>query len=94
MAAQNNKVSTFIYFQGKIDINAPDQKGNTPLHWAAYSGSEEVVSYLMAIDGVKINPQDSMRNTPLMLATAYGNTKIVRRLLIKGASRRIRNTKD
>ena len=40
MAAQNNKVSTFIYFKDKIDINSLDQKGNTPLHWAAYSGSE------------------------------------------------------
>ena len=48
----------------------------------------------MSIDGVKLNPQDSMKNTPLMLATAYGNTKIVRRLLIKGASRRIRNSKN
>lgn len=39
MAAQNNKVSTLIYFQGKIDFNEVDEKGSTALHWAAYSGS-------------------------------------------------------
>jgi len=39
MAAQNNKVSTLICFRGKVDYNLPDEKGSTPLHWAAYSGS-------------------------------------------------------
>lgn len=40
MAAQSNKVSTLIHFQGKMDFNQADEKGSTPLHWAAYSGSE------------------------------------------------------
>lgn len=40
MAAQNNKVSTLIYFKDKVNINTADEKGSTPLHWAAYSGSE------------------------------------------------------
>ena len=39
MSAQNNKVSSMIYFANKVDINAADEKGHTPLHWAAYSGS-------------------------------------------------------
>lgn len=40
MAAQNNKVSSLIYFRNKhLDYNSVDEKGSTPLHWAAYSGS-------------------------------------------------------
>lgn len=50
MAAQNNKVSTLIYFQGKVDYNEADEKGSTALHWAAYSGSEEVASYLLTLN--------------------------------------------
>lgn len=93
MAAQNNKVSTLIYFQGKVDYNEVDEKGSTPLHWAAYSGSEEVVSYLLTLEKIKINLKDSDEQTPLFLATLYGNTKIVRRLLMKGANRYIKNKK-
>ena len=58
MAAQNNKVSSLIYFQGKLDYNAVDQKGSTPLHWASYNGSEQVVSYLLTLDKIKINVKD------------------------------------
>lgn len=93
MAAQNNKVSTLICFRGKVDYNLPDQKGSTPLHWAAYSGSEEAAAYLLTLADVKVNVRDNDGQTPLFLATLYGNTKIVRRLLIKGANRRIKNNK-
>jgi len=36
---------------------------------------------------------DEQEQTPLHLATIYGNTRIVRRLLIKGADRTLRNGK-
>lgn len=39
VAAQNNKVSTLIYFQGKLDFNEKDNNGITPLHWASCNGS-------------------------------------------------------
>lgn len=38
-----------------------------------------------------MNQKDSEGQTPLILATVYGNTKIVRRLLVKGAKRNIKN---
>ena len=38
--------------------------------------------------------RDVEGQTPLMLATIYGNTRIVRKLLIRGANRRIRNKKN
>lgn len=40
MAAQNNKVAPLIYFKEKVDVNEGDEKGSTPLHWAAYNCSE------------------------------------------------------
>jgi ankyrin repeat protein len=38
-----------------------------------------------------LNIRDTEGNTPLSLAVSYGNTRIVRRLLIKGANRYIKN---
>lgn len=64
-----------------------DSKGFTPLHWAAYSGANYAVSFLLAY-GAKLNFQDNDSGvTALHLATLQGNTKIVRKLLIKGIDR-------
>ena len=93
MAAQNNKVAPIVYFKEKIDINARDEKGSSPLHWAAYNCSEEVTTYLLTLPNININARDDDGQTPLLLATIYGNTKIVRRLLLKGAKRRIKSNK-
>ena len=48
LAAQNNKVATFIYFRNKIPINSLDKNQGTPLHWASYLGSEDVVAFILA----------------------------------------------
>lgn len=93
MAAQNNKVAPLIYFKEKVDVNDGDEKGSTPLHWAAYNCSEEVATYLLTLPNININARDEDGQTPLLLATIYGNTKIVRRLLLKGANRRIKSKK-
>lgn len=47
LAAQNNKVKPFIYYNEKISINTRDLKLSTPLHWASYMNSEHVVSYIL-----------------------------------------------
>lgn len=91
MAAQSNRVSTFIFFKDKIDINLSDEKNSTALHWAAYNGSEEVVTYLLTYKDIKINMRDDEGQTPIFVATVYGNTRIVRRLLMKGANRHMKN---
>lgn len=65
---------------------------SSPLHWASYMNNEEVVAYLITKkDLLTLNSQDSEGNTPLMLAVSYGNTRVVRRLLIKGANRYVKN---
>lgn len=91
LAAQSNRVSTFIYLKHKVDINLRDGKKSTALHWAAYNGSEEVVTYLLTLDGIRLNVRDEEGRTPMLVACEYGNTRIVRRLLMKGANRHIKN---
>lgn len=48
LSAQSDKIKTFIYYRNKIPINDLDDRKSTPLHWAAYSGSEKVTQYLLA----------------------------------------------
>lgn len=92
MAAQTNMVLPLVYFKDRIGINECDHNSSSTLHWASYMGSEEVVSYLLACEELTtLNSRDNEGNTPLMMAVNYGNTRIVRKLLIKGADRYLRN---
>lgn len=85
-------VSPFLYFRNRISLDDVDDMNSTPLHWAAYMNSEEVLSFILSVTSFSsLNMKDSEGNTPLMLAVTYGNTRIVRRLLIKGADRYIKN---
>jgi palmitoyltransferase ZDHHC13/17 len=92
LASQKNMVLPFLYFKDRISLADVDNMNSTPLHWAAYMNSEEVVAYILSVSHISfLNKRDSEGNTPLMLAVTYGNTRVVRRLLIKGANRYIRN---
>jgi len=53
--------------------------------------SEQVVAYILSETISTLNLRDNDGNTPLMVAVTYGNTKVVRRLLMKGADRYIKN---
>ena len=41
-------MKTFIYYGDIIPIDELDNSKSTPLHWAAFSGSEKVAEYLLA----------------------------------------------
>ena len=73
-----------------MDINEPDKRGSTPLHWACYSRSEFALSYILAL-GPELEIQDQAGFTPLHLAIKsvgeLKSTRPVRALLLKGASR-------
>lgn len=92
LAAQKNMVMPFLYFRGRINLDDVDDLDSTALHWAAYMNSENVVAYILSeSDFNGLNKRDKEGNTPLMLAVTYGNTRVARKLLIKGANRRIKN---
>ncbi|CAM6005941.1 unnamed protein product [Sphagnum balticum] len=77
---------------GRISLDEEDKLHSTALHWAAYMNSEQVTAYILSEDKLQtLNHRDEEGNTPLMLAVTYGNTRVVRRLLIKGADRYLRN---
>lgn len=49
LASQKNMVSPFLYFKDRISLDEVDDMNSTPLHWAAYMNSEEVVSYILSV---------------------------------------------
>jgi ankyrin repeat protein len=60
LASQKNMVSPFLYFRGRISLEDVDDMNSTPLHWAAYMNSEEVVSYILSTSSLEsINLKDS-----------------------------------
>ena len=58
MAAQSDALDSVIHFRDVLDINGKDEKGMTPLHWAANLSSEEVASLLISL-GCDLNPEDN-----------------------------------
>jgi ankyrin repeat protein len=54
--------------QSKANINITDYLGKTPLHYAAYNGSLELVRYLLQNDA-DIDAEDKTESSPLDDAT-------------------------
>jgi palmitoyltransferase len=49
VAAQGDQPAALCFFQRQgLDINSRDKKQSTPLHWAAFSGSEIAISYILS----------------------------------------------
>lgn len=71
--------------KGEIsDVNQRDAVGRTALHWAAASGSMELIHYLLE-NKARINATDRLGWTPLTMAALYGHDAAVRFLLSRGA---------
>lgn len=68
--------------QNGTAVDAKDECGCTPLHWAAYGNSLSVADYLMA-KGVDLGAQDNLGRVPLMWA---GDLSMVKLLTAKGAN--------
>ena len=48
LAAQKNIIMPFLYFRTVIDLYDLDDLKSSPLHWAAYTNSEEVVAFILS----------------------------------------------
>lgn len=73
-----------------MDINMPDNRGSTPLHWACYSKAEYALSYILSMNpDLELKDQNGL--TPLHWAVRavpdLESTRSVRSLLLKGSSR-------
>ncbi|XP_046673820.1 ankyrin repeat domain-containing protein 33B-like [Homalodisca vitripennis] len=76
-----------------VDVNKPDNEGNTPLHFAAQAGQVESVNYLLSrCSGIEVDARNHLGFTPLMKAAIQGRTKCAKLLLFAGASPTMRDT--
>ena len=72
-------------------IGVKDFKGSTPLHWACYSAQENAVNALIAWLA-ELDAQDFTYGfTPLHLAVMSGNGRIVKKLLLRGCDRNVKD---
>jgi uncharacterized protein len=68
----------------RVDVNAPQPDGATPLHWAVYLEDLDIVELLIRA-GAKVNVANDVGMTPLVMACTTGQGPIVERLLAAGA---------
>ncbi|OBS17522.1 hypothetical protein FPOA_12014 [Fusarium poae] len=69
---------------GKVDVDAKDYIGRTPLSWAAENGHEAVVKMLVDTDKVDVDAKDKGGRTPLWWAAANGREAVVKMLVDTG----------
>ena len=74
-----------LCFAAKLDVNAPDEAGRTPLLIASLDGDWETVKRLLAV-GASAEGADSSGSTPLMAAAMYGNVEMLRAFIDGKAS--------
>lgn len=67
------------------DLNARDESGRTPLHWAARIGASESVGALLAA-GADVHALDAAGRTPLFDAAACGEPRLIATLVDAGAN--------
>lgn len=81
-----NFLELFLQLPG-IDVNKPDNEGNSPLHFAAQAGLSDVVNMLITkCRSLVIDPKNNLGFTPLMKAALQGRTRCAKLLLFAGAS--------
>ena len=85
-----DSILIYSYKELSLDPNEVDHNKRTPLHIAALNGN--IHSSLFLIAWMQdVNAIDSSGNTALHLAANSQSYKIVRNLLLKGATRKIKN---
>jgi hypothetical protein len=77
-------VNTLLEMGAKVDVDAKDKSGRTPLSWAAGMGHEAVVELLFGTGKVDIDAKDTFGRTPLSWAAGMGREAVVEVLLGTG----------
>ena len=70
----------------QFPINFSDNYGMAPIHWAAWTGSHEVVEILLKAGANFNQPCRANGMTPLHLAACYKHTAVIKLLLHAGAN--------
>ncbi len=86
-AVKNNQIEIVKELLDRgANVNATDENGNTPLHWAAKNVHTDIVELLIDTYHVDVNIQNEWGNTPLHTAAFYGHPNVVSLLIKKGAN--------
>jgi ankyrin repeat protein len=67
------------------DVDPTDERGQTPLHYAAQRGYKHIAELLIA-NGAKVDAEDSISETPLYCAIRWGYRDVVELLIANGAN--------
>ncbi|EFA85083.1 hypothetical protein PPL_02080 [Heterostelium album PN500] len=81
----HESILRLLVMRAKLDVNAVDQYGMTPLHNACLENKHLAVSFLLA-NGAKVDPTDVNNETPLYLAALSGAPQCLQILLKHSAS--------
>jgi len=73
-----------LLIQGKADVNAEDDWGLVPLHYASQNGHCDVVRCLIEYHA-SVCPADGLGRSPLHLAAQHGRVQVVQELATLGA---------
>lgn len=87
---QGHKHTVEVLLEVNADVNIPDHKGNTPLHYAIAYNRPEIAQLLIA-KKADVNKQDENGRTPLMLAAQKGLMLLVVALMKSGADKKLQD---
>lgn len=73
-----------LLLKSGADVNLPEPDGTTPLLWAVYHSSPDLVNVLLDA-GADANLANDLDITPLLQASRFGNAELVSLLLASGA---------
>lgn len=85
-----NPLEILELLQQGSNINARDDRGNTPLQLAASAGKLEAMKLLLD-NGADINAKDNTGNTPLLSVARAGKLEVMKLLLDMGADPNAQN---
>ncbi|KAH6909226.1 prosome, macropain 26S subunit, non-ATPase, 10, isoform CRA_c [Coprinopsis sp. MPI-PUGE-AT-0042] len=93
-AAQNKQLSVLkaLLADNSGLLNTVDADERTPLHWAAWSGSVDIVRFLVD-QKAEIDKTDNSGWTALHIAASAGNLEVVQELIGAGADVNSKNDK-